>query len=187
MKLNLGCGFRKLDGYINIDSSDHCSPDKIMDIFRTPWPFIDNEVTGVLMASVMEHLPNEPEAFFAILKELYRVCADGSEIEVECPFPTHRWQVVDFTHTKAIHPEGLEMLNKEFCEQLVAKQSTKTPLALIYGIDFRLVKYQCTIDKDAPGSIEKVLGRYDPSLNAHYASLFNNVGAVQRFVLRVHK
>ena len=187
VKLNLGCGFKKRDGFVNIDSSGHCSPDLVLDLNEIPWPFDGDSVDEVVMESVIEHLPADPKKFFAVLQELYRVCADNAKVYVECPYPTHRWQLVDLTHTKAIHPESLELLNAQTCHKLASAGSTKSPLALMYDIDFELLEYSLSIDKGAKDSISRILGKFDDSLLRDYVSLFNNVGSVQRFTLRCRK
>ena len=37
LKLNLGCGFDKRDGWLNVDSFPECAPDQLLDIEQTPW------------------------------------------------------------------------------------------------------------------------------------------------------
>lgn len=187
MKINLGCGYKKRDGFLNIDASDHCKPDLIMNLNETPWPFDNDSVEHVVMESVMEHLPLDPDRFFGVLRELYRVCKNGATIDVECPHPNHRWQVIDFTHTKAIHPEGVELLSASHCKKLAEKGSTRSPLALIYGIDFEVINYRLLIDKDARAAITAVLGDFDDKKIRYYIMLFNNVASSQQFSLRCVK
>ncbi|MCH8945295.1 MAG: hypothetical protein IIA85_00010 [Nanoarchaeota archaeon] len=42
-KLNLGCGFNKIDGYLNCDVSNEVKPDKLVDLNKK-LPFKDNSV-----------------------------------------------------------------------------------------------------------------------------------------------
>ena len=44
MKLNIGSGFRKMDGYINVDNFEECKPDVLMNLEETPWSFESNSV-----------------------------------------------------------------------------------------------------------------------------------------------
>src|SRR5436189_263389 len=51
MKLNLGCGFNRVDGYWNVDKEPQCKPDQCVDLERFPWPWSDNSILEVLEAS----------------------------------------------------------------------------------------------------------------------------------------
>ena len=187
LKLNLGCGNKKLDGYINIDGSDHCKPDLLFDLENTPYPFQSNSVDEIRMKSVLEHFPLESKKFFKLIKEIYRICANKAKIYIECPHPFHRWQVVDFTHQKAIHIEGLQMLDKEYCEKLIEAKSTKSPLGIMYDIDFKIEKFEYTIDPKCKKHIENVLGKFEKQKIESYSFLFNNVAATQKITLMARK
>ena len=187
LKLNLGCGNKKLDGYINIDGSDHCKPDILFDLENTPYPFKSNSVSEIRMKSVLEHFPLESKKFFELLKEIYRICENEAKIYIECPHPFHRWQVVDFTHQKAIHIEGLQMLDKEYCLKLIEAKSTKSPLGVMYGIDFKIEEYSYTIDPKCRKHIENILGQFDEKKIESYSYLFNNVAATQKITLKARK
>ena len=39
IRLNLGCGQNKLDGYVNVDKYPTFSPDVLWDLETFPWPF----------------------------------------------------------------------------------------------------------------------------------------------------
>ena len=78
LKLNLGSGPKKYDGFLNVDRWAGCNPDIIWDLENTPWPFATNSTSHVLMSHCLEHLGNTTEAFLQIIKELYRICADNA-------------------------------------------------------------------------------------------------------------
>ena len=75
--LNLGCGFQKRDGFLNVDSFAGCEPDMVVDLEQLPWPFASDSAERVLMSHVLEHLGQTPAVFLGIMQELYRVCRDG--------------------------------------------------------------------------------------------------------------
>jgi hypothetical protein len=54
MKLHLGCGTKKLAGWVNIDSVAACRPDLVHDISR-PLPYQDLSVDEVLAEDLLEH------------------------------------------------------------------------------------------------------------------------------------
>ena len=187
LKLNLGCGNKKLPGFINIDQSEQCSPDLLLNLENTPYPFKTNSVVYIRMDSVLEHFPSEPESFFRILKEIYRISANNASIDILCPHPFHRWQIVDFTHQKPITAEGLQMLDKVFCKNLIKKGDAKTPLALIYDIDFVLTGYKQFIDPTCKAHIKNLLGKFEESKIESYQYLFNNIIGGQRIQMKVRK
>ena len=187
LKLNLGCGDKKINGYLNIDNSKFVDPDYLMDLENVPYPFKSNTVIEIRMKSVLEHLAPSPKKFFSILQEIYRICKHQAKIYIESPYPFHRWQIVDFTHQRPIHVEGLRMLDKEHCQKYIDIGSAKTPLAFMYDIDFRVKKFKYSIDPDAKKHIRNVLGEYDPKKIESYTHLFTNVMATQAITLEVNK
>ena len=186
-KLNLGCGNKKIKGFINIDQSEQCEPDLLLNLENTPYPFKTSSVDYIRMDSVLEHLPMPPDDFFRILRELHRIAANGAILDIFCPHPFHRWQIVDFTHQRSISIEGLQMLDKEFCKELIRKGDAKTPLAIIYDVDFVIESYQDYIDPECKLHITNVLGTFDPSKIKSYCFLFNNIIGGQRIKLKVRK
>ena len=186
-KLNLGCGNKKIDGYINIDGSEYCKPDLVLNLENTPYPFKSNTIDEIRLKSVIEHFPLDPNNFFRIIKELYRICTNGAKLFVECPHPNHRWQVVDMTHQKPIHYEGLQMLDQDFCNRLIKMGSTRSPLAIMYEVNFKINSYEIIIDPEAKKHIENVLGTYDKNKLDSYVHLFNDIVATQRFELQAIK
>jgi len=81
MKLNIGCGRQKIDGYINCDISKEVNPDVLVDLERT-LPFEDNSINEILLNRVLEHTIKPIDIF----KELYRVCKDRAVIKIRVPY-----------------------------------------------------------------------------------------------------
>ncbi len=187
MKLNLGCGNKKLDGYLNVDSYEGVNPDKLIDLTNTPYPFQDNSVSEIIMRNLIEHFPQNPREFFSLIQEMYRISMPNAKVLIRCPHPNHRWQIEDLTHQKAFSKESFILLSKKECKKLIELKSSKTPLAMIYNIDFELVDYRIFLDNQSKKHITNILGSYDEKLLPSYISLFNNVAAVQEIELLVRK
>ena len=63
MKLNLGCGFNKQDGFLNVDKFNTCNPDLVMDMEVTPWEFNTDDVDEVLLNHCLEHIGQDVDFF----------------------------------------------------------------------------------------------------------------------------
>lgn len=137
-KLNLGAGFRKLDGFLNVDAFEGCEPDLCWNLEETPWPIEDACAELVLMSHVLEHLGATASVYLAIWRELYRVCKADARLEIIVPHPRHDDFLCDPTHVRPILPEQLLMFSAEKNRQWIAKGVANTPLALQCGIDFEL-------------------------------------------------
>jgi len=142
--LNLGCGHRKLDGWMNVDADALCAPDAVVDLERVPWPWPDDSVEEVLLSHVLEHLGATVSGYLAIVKELYRVCRDGARVTIVVPHPRHDSFLGDPTHVRAITPESLALFSQERNREWIARGVANSPLGLSLGVDFSVdnVHYQ---------------------------------------------
>ena len=55
VKLNLGCGGSRVEGYINVDLYSEAR-DLQCDLSKFPYPFKDNSADEIVMSHVIEHL-----------------------------------------------------------------------------------------------------------------------------------
>lgn len=79
--LNLGCGFLKHEGYINVDAFSVCEPDVVHDLNVFPYPFADQSVDGIEMAHVLEHLDD----WWGAILECARILKPGGYLLVRVP------------------------------------------------------------------------------------------------------
>jgi predicted SAM-dependent methyltransferase len=80
MKLNLGSGAERFDGFINVDLYDKTA-DVIADICNTP--FENSSVDEIKCIQVIEHIPyNKSQDVF---KEMYRLLKNGGYADIETP------------------------------------------------------------------------------------------------------
>ncbi len=137
-KLNLGCGFRKYEGYINVDSEPQCRPDFVWDLEQTPWPWEDNSISEIKLEHVLEHLGLTPQAYLNIWKELYRVCRDGAVIDILVPYWRHDYFFDDPTHVRPITPRGILMFDQSVNLEHLKAGDRSTKLGLLTGVDISL-------------------------------------------------
>ena len=142
MRLNLGCGDNKMTGYLNVDSQAACAPDKVVDLEIFPWPFDDNSVDEIVMSHVLEHLGETKDIYLSIIKELYRVCKAGAEINIKVPHPRHDDFIIDPTHVRPILPEQFHMFSKRLNAEWREGGFANTPLADYLDVDFEVEDVQ---------------------------------------------
>ncbi|MBT3989479.1 MAG: methyltransferase domain-containing protein [Rhodospirillaceae bacterium] len=148
MKLNLGCGNNKLEGYLNVDSQQLCAPDQVVDLEVFPWPFEDNSVDEIVMSHVLEHLGETKEVYLAIIKELYRICQADAEIRINVPHPRHDEFIIDPTHVRPILPEQFHLFSKRLNAEWREAGYANTPLADYIDVDFEVEDVQWVLADD---------------------------------------
>lgn len=101
MKLDLGCGQNKKEGFIGIDAIAKCNPDVVWDLRKTPWeidgvPIADQSVEEVFSSHFLEHLSGWERMPF--MNELWRVMKVDAKATFVFPYGLHKRAVQDPTH-----------------------------------------------------------------------------------------
>ena len=71
LKLHLGCGQHKEEGWVNVDITSTSATDVVWDLRETPWPWEDNSISEAKGDHFLEHLDGPERMVF--FNELYRV------------------------------------------------------------------------------------------------------------------
>ena len=138
MKINFGCGFNKITGYLNIDKFAACAPDQVVDLEVFPWPFASNSVENAFFNHSLEHMGASSDIFLQIMQELYRVCAHEARIHIHVPHPRHDNFIGDPTHVRIISPQVLNLFSKKLNQHWKNIGASNTPLGLYMGVDFEI-------------------------------------------------
>lgn len=85
IKLDLGCGPLKKEGFIGIDQCKFDCVDYKLDLRKEPIPYEDNTVSYVFSSHFMEHLAGLSETQF-VLSEIVRVCKNNATVEIWTPY-----------------------------------------------------------------------------------------------------
>lgn len=101
MKLNLGCGTDKREGFINIDVSPDVNADVVLDLSTKPFPYTDNSVEQILAIDFFEHILYP----IPLLNECHRVLQKDGEIYIEVPMAGTNDFYKDPTHVRPFVPE----------------------------------------------------------------------------------
>ena len=104
MKINLGCGKKKLAGFVNIDIVEPA--DLIMRVGKDKFPYKDGTVDRIEADNLLEHLNNEE--FLFTMNECHRVLKSGGEFYFIVPDALH-WAdgaMGDPTHCRFFVPRS---------------------------------------------------------------------------------
>ncbi len=82
LKLNLGCGQDKLEGFVNIDRNPKLKPDVLWDLNEFPYPFEDQSVDFIQSTNVIEHLYIPLDLFF---REMFRILKMNGSMRFTIP------------------------------------------------------------------------------------------------------
>ena len=149
MKLNLGCGFNHLEGYLNVDQHPSTGADFVCNLETLPWPWEDNSIEEIQLKHVLEHLGQQTEKHLDIIKEIYRVCKSEALVVIEVPHPLHPDYLGDPTHCRPITYESLRLFDLDFADLLIASHSPGTPLARYMGVDLAVIDNQQFFDTNS--------------------------------------
>jgi len=138
-KLNMGCGFKKLNDHWNVDQEARCNPDQVLDLEVTPWPYEDDFFDKITADNILEHIGQNPKVFTNVIKEMYRVSKDQAEWYVQ--FPHHRCDLFwdDYTHVRALTAKTFKMFDQKMNFETIAKKLSESTFGLYHDVDLEVV------------------------------------------------
>ena len=127
MKLDIGCGPYKRQGYIGVDLEAHPGVDVVGDVTRLP--IAQSSIEHIHTRNTLEHIP----ALLDALRELYRVGQSGATLEITVPhFSSYEyWR--DPTHIRPFSVFTFDHFDRE-------KMKTNALPDYAPGIDLEVVR-----------------------------------------------
>jgi hypothetical protein len=144
LKLNLGCGQRRMEGFLNVDKFGE--PDLCFDLETFPWPWEDSSVDTIVLNHVLEHLGQSPDVYFGIMKELYRICQPEALLHINVPHPRHDDFITDPTHVRVVTPDSLGLFSKANNLEWKRLGAANSPLGLYLDVDFEVLSTSFILD-----------------------------------------
>ena len=78
------------------------------------------------------------QLFLDMIKELYRICRNGAEVEINAPHPRHDDFHNDPTHVRVITPPMLMLFDRQLNDDWQQARVANSPLAHYLHVDFVL-------------------------------------------------
>jgi hypothetical protein len=143
-KLNMGCGFKKINDHWNVDIEKKCNPDQILDFVTTPWPYADNFFEKITADNILEHLGQDPKVFTNIIKEMYRISKDGAEWYINVPH--HRCDLFwdDYTHVRPLSAKTFKMFDQKVNFESISRNLGESTFGLYNNVDLEV--YDSTLN-----------------------------------------
>lgn len=137
MKIDLGCGKNKREGFVGCDQYAMEGVDHVFNIGSEVWPFEDNSVDEAHAAHFIEHLTNHNDKWERVhfFNELYRVLKVGGTATIILPHWNSNRYYGDPTHKEPFSEMGMYYLSKEW-RSTQAPHTDKQWNPNGYGCDF---------------------------------------------------
>jgi len=181
-RLNIGCGLKKFNGFLNVDKADYVKPDQRVDLSVLPFPWSDNEFDHIIAKDVLEHLDCD---FVKLIKEMYRVSYNGAIWEIQVPHWRCDVSVDDPTHKKQITPGMFNLFNKKIQIEKIQSGEPDSFLSFENDVDIEICDLQFEYTHPFKEKIKK--GEISEEELVYTLNHLNNVASATRILIQVHK
>lgn len=110
IKLNLGCGKKYIDGYINCDFVSSVKAEKHFNLNNIPYPFPDNFADEILLDNVLEHLIDVT----TVMEEMYRLLKKNGVLKIFVPYFKSDGAFNDPTHLHYFSERSMDYYSTDF-------------------------------------------------------------------------
>jgi hypothetical protein len=86
IKVDLGCGYHKLEGFLGIDMLDIPGVDIVHDLETTPWPLPSESITLLSCSNLVSHINPNKHGFISFMNEAWRVLKYGGQFRISTSY-----------------------------------------------------------------------------------------------------
>jgi virulence-associated protein VapD len=145
MKILLGSGYKKEEGFVTIDDDPIVNPDYLinLDDVNIKLPFADNSVSEIRAYHILEHIG---EGFIPLIQEMYRISEHNAILDIKVPHHNHEVYYGDPTHKRPITVNGMKLFDQDYNREHIAEHNASSGLGIRYKVDFRMLWYNFDYD-----------------------------------------
>lgn len=143
LRVNLGSGYKRIEGFVNVDDDVLVEPDYLVDIEAAILPFEDNSVSEVRAHHILEHIG---QGFIPLMQEIYRVCKHGAILDIVVPHHFHDNYYSDPTHKRPITVGGMFMFCQKTNKEHIEAYGSSSGMGLKYNVNFEMEWYDFEYD-----------------------------------------
>lgn len=112
MRVDLGCGNKKMKGCIGVDIAPLEGVDIVHDLRSYPYPFEDNSIDYINMDSIIEHLPDT----FRVMEEIHRILKPGGIVRIITGYWNHHDSISSPQHVTFFDEKTWQYFTREHRE-----------------------------------------------------------------------
>jgi len=154
LKLNLGCGFQKKEGYINVDISPSFMPDLQLDLATEKWPWKDSSVSECHFEYSLEQMGTTIKELEHVHKELFRVCQVGAKVFITAFHPRSDQFFLNPSCTQRISPDFFHLLSMQRNLTMIANAASNDVLGMKWGVNFDVPRFKYLISPNFQADVE---------------------------------
>ena len=173
LRLDLGCGTNKKEGFLGCDQHQFPGVDVVMNL-TTRWPWKDNAVDEAHMSHALEHFTGPQRV--QIFNELHRVMKPGAIATIITPYWCSNRAYGDFTHAWPPVSEALYLYVSKTWRKVQAPDN---------DIEWNPAGYNCDFDSEIRYELHPLIKAGDD--NARNMAITFYKEACQDMVVRLTK
>lgn len=109
IRIDLGCGRYKKEGFIGVDKFSIVKPDIVCDVEKEQLPFAESSVSEIYSSHVFEHI-NDIQS---VMNECHRVLAPSGLLKIRVPYWSSEGAFRDPTHVRFFTEKTFEYWRPE--------------------------------------------------------------------------
>lgn len=164
MKINLGSGYKRIDGFLNIDDDPLVEPDFLCNIEKEKLPLEDNSVDEIRAHHILEHIGS---GFIGLMQELYRVAKHGAILDIVVPHHFHDNFYSDPTHCRPITVGGMYMFCQKTNKEHIEAYGSSSGMGLKYNVNWEMVWFDFEYDQFYAEMVERMKKKMEDKTITH--------------------